>query len=63
MSPATGRQRAEVSLAERSDVDAAVAAATEAFPAWSETSLTRRAAVLFAFRELVRSHLDELAAP
>ncbi|WP_211262296.1 aldehyde dehydrogenase family protein [Nitriliruptor alkaliphilus] len=52
-----------MSLAERSDVDAAVAAATEAFPAWSETSLTRRAAVLFAFRELVRSHLDELAAP
>ena len=34
-------------------MDAAVAAATEAFPAWRDTSLAKRATILFAFRELV----------
>jgi malonate-semialdehyde dehydrogenase (acetylating) / methylmalonate-semialdehyde dehydrogenase len=59
--PATGRQRAEVLLAEPSDVDTAVAVAAKAFEEWGEASLSRRATVLFAFRELVHAHLDELA--
>jgi malonate-semialdehyde dehydrogenase (acetylating) / methylmalonate-semialdehyde dehydrogenase len=60
--PATGEQQAEVLLAEATDVKAAVAAATEAFPAWSQTSLSARTKILFAFRELVNAHADELAA-
>jgi len=60
--PATGQVTARVSLADEEDVADAVAAATAAFPGWRETSLTRRAAVLFSFRELVAEHLDELAA-
>ncbi|HEY2947279.1 MAG TPA: CoA-acylating methylmalonate-semialdehyde dehydrogenase [Micromonosporaceae bacterium] len=59
--PATGEQQAEVVLAGRSDVDDAVAAAAAAFPTWSETSLSKRAKVLFAFRELVNKRIDELA--
>ncbi|HEY7104182.1 MAG TPA: CoA-acylating methylmalonate-semialdehyde dehydrogenase [Mycobacteriales bacterium] len=59
--PATGAQQAEVVLAEPSDVDAAVAAATAAYEDWSQTSLSRRTKVLFAFRELVNARIDELA--
>jgi malonate-semialdehyde dehydrogenase (acetylating)/methylmalonate-semialdehyde dehydrogenase len=59
--PATGRQQAQVALAERADVDAAVAAAAKAFQEWSQASLTRRARVMFAMRDLVERHVDELA--
>ena len=60
--PATGAKQAEVVLAEPSDVDAAVAAATAAYEDWSQTSLSRRTKVLFGFRELVNARIDELAA-
>ena len=60
--PATGEQQAEVLLAEQSDVDRAVAAAAAAFEEWSESSLSRRTRVLFAFREIVNRRVDELAA-
>jgi malonate-semialdehyde dehydrogenase (acetylating)/methylmalonate-semialdehyde dehydrogenase len=60
--PATGRVSGTVDYATRAEVDAAVAAAVAALPAWRETSLVRRAAVMFAFRELVQSHRDEVAA-
>jgi len=60
--PATGRQRAEVLLAEAADVRAAVAAAAEAFESWGESSLSKRTSVLFAFRELVHDRIDDLAA-
>jgi malonate-semialdehyde dehydrogenase (acetylating)/methylmalonate-semialdehyde dehydrogenase len=59
--PAAGVATAEVALASREDVDRAVAAAREAFPAWARTALGRRASVLFAFREIVRRRADELA--
>ncbi len=60
--PATGVQQAEVVLGSPTDVDEAVRSAGAAFLDWSEASLSRRAKVLFAFRELVASHVDELAA-
>ena len=59
--PATGEQQAEVLLAEPADVDAAVAAARAAFDEWSEASLSRRAKVMFAFRELLNANVDALA--
>jgi malonate-semialdehyde dehydrogenase (acetylating)/methylmalonate-semialdehyde dehydrogenase len=58
--PATGRRQAEVLLAERADVDAAVAAARQAFEKWGDMSLTRRARMMFAFRDLVEEHVDEI---
>jgi malonate-semialdehyde dehydrogenase (acetylating)/methylmalonate-semialdehyde dehydrogenase len=60
--PATGQVSGTVDYATKAEVDAAVAAASAALPAWRETSLVRRAAVMFAFRELVVAHRDELAA-
>ena len=59
--PATGEQQAEVLLGSQPDVNAAITAASEAFPEWSQTSLSKRAKVLFAFRELVNSHAKEIA--
>jgi malonate-semialdehyde dehydrogenase (acetylating)/methylmalonate-semialdehyde dehydrogenase len=59
--PATGRQQAQVALASAAEVNDAVQVARAAFLDWSQSSLSRRAKILFAFRELVNSHLDELA--
>lgn len=59
--PATGEEQAEVLLASEADVDAAVRAAAKAFPGWSQSSLSARAKVLFAFRQLVNDHIDDLA--
>ncbi|HEY4605965.1 MAG TPA: CoA-acylating methylmalonate-semialdehyde dehydrogenase [Blastococcus sp.] len=60
--PATGQVTGEVALAGVDEVDAAVAAARAAFPAWRDTSLTVRSQVLFAFRELLNARKGELAA-
>jgi malonate-semialdehyde dehydrogenase (acetylating)/methylmalonate-semialdehyde dehydrogenase len=59
--PATGGRQREVLLAEPADVDAAVRAAATAFERWQDVSLTRRARVMFRFRQLVDEHTDELA--
>jgi malonate-semialdehyde dehydrogenase (acetylating) / methylmalonate-semialdehyde dehydrogenase len=59
--PATGEVQREVVLAEPADVDAAVAAARAAFEEWSQASVSRRAKVMFAFRELLDRNVEELA--
>ena len=59
--PATGAVSAELRLANRADLDATVAAARAAADSWGDISLAKRTAVLFKFRELVASHVDELA--
>ncbi|GAA1737622.1 CoA-acylating methylmalonate-semialdehyde dehydrogenase [Aeromicrobium alkaliterrae] len=60
--PATGSVVRGVRLADESDVDLAVAAATRAFEGWGETSVTARSRVMFDFRQLLVEHEDELAA-
>jgi malonate-semialdehyde dehydrogenase (acetylating)/methylmalonate-semialdehyde dehydrogenase len=60
--PATGEHTGDVDLANAAEVDLAVASASEAASDWREASLSRRAAVLFAFRELLLRHTDELAS-
>jgi len=60
--PATGRVAREVDFASGDEVDAAVAAAKAALPAWRATSLSRRTEVMFRIRNLVDAHRTELAA-
>ncbi len=60
--PATGVQTAEVDLATAAEVDAVVTNAAAAAIQWRQASLSRRSAVLFAFRELLHARTDELAA-
>ena len=60
--PATGQARGQVGLASLEEVDAAVAAAQAAFPAWRATSLSQRAEVLFRLRALIDARRDQIAA-
>jgi malonate-semialdehyde dehydrogenase (acetylating)/methylmalonate-semialdehyde dehydrogenase len=59
--PATGLQTADVDLASVAEVDRAVASAKAAAREWRTTSLSKRSAVLFAFRQLLHDATDELA--
>jgi malonate-semialdehyde dehydrogenase (acetylating)/methylmalonate-semialdehyde dehydrogenase len=59
--PATGEQSAEVMLATKGDVEDAVATAAAAFESWSQSSLSARTKVMFAFRQLIVDRMDELA--
>src|SRR6202142_2347413 len=59
--PATGEQSGAVDLASVEEVDLAVQAAREAFPAWRGLSLARRAELFFRIRELVHSRREEIA--
>jgi hypothetical protein len=58
--PATGAEQARVVLGGTAEVDAAVTAAARAFETWSESSLTRRTQVMFAVRQLLVDHEEEL---
>jgi malonate-semialdehyde dehydrogenase (acetylating)/methylmalonate-semialdehyde dehydrogenase len=59
--PATGRVTGRVALADQAAVDAAVASAKAAFPAWAEMPPIRRARHMFKFLELLNRHRDDLA--
>ncbi|KIU01823.1 methylmalonate-semialdehyde dehydrogenase [Frigoribacterium sp. MEB024] len=59
--PALGVATKDVSLADASEIDAAVASARRAFPAWRDLSITKRQQILFRFRELLNERKGELA--
>jgi malonate-semialdehyde dehydrogenase (acetylating)/methylmalonate-semialdehyde dehydrogenase len=59
--PSRGTVQGRVLLGDQRDVDLAVAAARAAFADWGQTSLAARTRVLFAFRNLLHDHVDELA--
>jgi malonate-semialdehyde dehydrogenase (acetylating)/methylmalonate-semialdehyde dehydrogenase len=60
--PALGEPCAQVALGTAGEVDAAVAAALAAFPAWSNTPPLARARVLFRYLQLCQEHTDDFAA-
>ncbi|MGT2425179.1 CoA-acylating methylmalonate-semialdehyde dehydrogenase [Amnibacterium kyonggiense] len=59
--PALGVVTKRVAFADRDDVDAAVAAARTAYPAWRDLSLAKRQQIMFRFRELLEARKGELA--
>ena len=59
--PNTGQVQARVALASTSELDAAIANAKAAQPAWAATNPQRRARVMFEFARLLNVHMDELA--
>src|SRR5712675_2474756 len=59
--PATGAVTGEVALATVEDARAVIDAAAAAFPAWRDTSLAKRTAIMFNFRELLNARKHELA--
>jgi malonate-semialdehyde dehydrogenase (acetylating)/methylmalonate-semialdehyde dehydrogenase len=60
--PATGQVIARVPRGGASEVDAAVAAAKAAFPAWRDMPLIVRSQLFFGFRELMWRNRQELAS-
>ncbi|WP_173081658.1 CoA-acylating methylmalonate-semialdehyde dehydrogenase [Phytohabitans rumicis] len=60
--PATGETQAEVVAATDEEVRAAVRAALDAQPGWRAASLSRRAEVMFRFRDLVDANRKEIAS-
>ncbi|MCL4814294.1 MAG: CoA-acylating methylmalonate-semialdehyde dehydrogenase [Vicinamibacteraceae bacterium] len=60
--PATGAVRSRVAFAGAAEVDAAVTAAARAAAAWGHSSLAARSRVMFAFRDIVERHRQDLAA-
>src|ERR1700721_174000 len=59
--PATGEGLASVRLAGAEDVGKAIAAAAAAFPAWRRTPAEERIQYLFAFKQLLEAHFEEIA--
>ncbi|MCW2297514.1 CoA-acylating methylmalonate-semialdehyde dehydrogenase [Rhodococcus erythropolis] len=59
--PATGAVTGSVALASVQDARAVIDAAAAAFPDWRDSSLAKRTAILFAFRELLNDRKHELA--
>jgi len=60
--PSTGDVIAECPAGGTAEVDAAVASAQAAFPAWSETPPVERARVFFRYRQLIERDFDRLCA-
>ena len=59
--PAVGDVIGRTPLSTGADVDAAVQAATQAFPAWRDTPVNARAQVLYRFKALLEEHFEEMA--
>ena len=59
--PALGEVIGRTPLSSAADVDAAVQAASRAFPAWRDTPVNTRAQVLYRFKALLEQHFAELA--
>ena len=59
--PAVGDVIGRTPLSTAADVDAAVRAATQAFPAWRDTPVNTRAQVLYKFKALLEQHFEEMA--
>ena len=59
--PASGERTGQVTLSNSADVNAAVAAAGAAFPAWADMPPIRRARLMNRLLGLMNQHKDELA--
>ena len=59
--PALGKETKRVVLANQADIEKAIASAHAAYPEWRDTSIARRQAILFNFRELLNAKKGELA--
>jgi malonate-semialdehyde dehydrogenase (acetylating) / methylmalonate-semialdehyde dehydrogenase len=60
--PATGQVTGHVDFASSDDVGLAVSAAVDASHSWRSASLSKRASVMFAMRELLHQRADDVAA-
>jgi malonate-semialdehyde dehydrogenase (acetylating)/methylmalonate-semialdehyde dehydrogenase len=59
--PATGEQASELPLSTPAELNAAVASAKAALPAWAHMPPMKRARIMFKFKALLDQHADEMA--
>jgi malonate-semialdehyde dehydrogenase (acetylating)/methylmalonate-semialdehyde dehydrogenase len=62
VNPATQEVLARVPMATPEEVDAAVAAAREAFKTWRKTPIGTRARIFLKYQQLIREHMADLAS-
>lgn len=60
--PATGEISKEVEIADAQTVNEAVQAAEQAFPAWRDTPVIKRARVMFKFKQLLEQNAEKICA-
>jgi malonate-semialdehyde dehydrogenase (acetylating)/methylmalonate-semialdehyde dehydrogenase len=60
--PSAGSVISRVPMSGVRELDAAVAAAKQAFPAWSAMPIKQRVQVFFKYKTLLEKHIDELSA-
>ncbi|SDT14767.1 malonate-semialdehyde dehydrogenase (acetylating) / methylmalonate-semialdehyde dehydrogenase [Halopseudomonas litoralis] len=58
--PSTGEVSKKLAVASKPTVEAAIAAAQAAYPAWRNTPPLKRAKVMFRFKELLERNADEI---
>ncbi len=61
MNPATGKAEKRVLLADKATVEAAVASAANAYPAWRATPTLKRARVMSKLKNLLEMHAEKIA--
>lgn len=61
VNPATGESAGQAPKASRAQLDAAVAAAVRAFPAWAATPAEKRGAAMIAIADIIADNSDALA--
>jgi len=62
VNPATQQVLARVPFATAQELDAAVASAKDAFKTWRKTPIGTRARIFLKYQQLIREHMQELAA-
>src|SRR6202163_288396 len=60
--PATGQVIDQVPMSGAGEVDAAVKAASDAYPTWSRTAVMERVRLMFRYKSVLEEHFEELAA-
>ncbi len=58
--PSTGKAIAQVPCCTKEEVEAAIAAAKAAYPAWKNTPVRKRAAIMMKLHSLIQRDMDEL---
>ena len=61
ITPLSGEVLSQVSLSDAEELDRAVIAAKEAFPAWSSTPIKERVQIFYRYKALLEKNLKELA--
>ncbi len=59
--PATGKVTKTIEAASAKDTAKAIQVASDAFEDWSQVPPSKRAQIMFTYRELIIKHTDELA--